>query len=121
MSLCLLAGLLLILLAKEVRVRACAEHDEKQFPVVLLPYEKPVGQDVALPLPLAVAVQLVSLILLVELLAAQQLGHNILQFLHRQAPLLADFQILLALAGDAQFVFRHPSISFIKSSRLSYL
>ena len=29
--------------------------------------------------------------------------------------------IKLALAGDAQFVLRHPSISFIRSSRLSYL
>ena len=100
---------------------SCIYQYKNEFCFVLLPNKEPVGLDVALPLPLVVAVQLVSLILLVELLAAQQLGHNIPQFLHRQAALLADFQILLALASDAQLVFRHPSISLIKSSRLSYL
>ena len=94
---------------------------KNEFCFVLLPNKEPVGLNVALPLPLAVAVQLVSLILLVEFLAAQQFGHDIPQFLHRQAALLAELHVLFALAGDAQFVFRHPSISFIKSSRLSYL
>ena len=87
----------------------------------MLPNKEPVWLNMTFPLPFAVAMQLVNLILLVEFLATQQLGHDVPQFLHRQAALLAEFQVLLALAGDMQFVLCQPSISFIRSFRLSYL
>jgi hypothetical protein len=59
--------------------------------------------------------------LLKRLLAIKQLSHNCPQLIHRQSTTHAEFHVLLTLARDAQFIpCAHPSISLIRSSRLSY-
>ena len=54
---------LLVFLTEEVGVGAGVEHDEDKFLFALLPNEKPVELDVALPLSLAVAVEHVGQVL----------------------------------------------------------
>ena len=48
---------LLVFLTEKVGVGAGVEHKQFQFVTYLLPYQQPVGLDVALPLALAVAVE----------------------------------------------------------------
>ena len=57
--------------------------------IAYLPDEQPVGLNVTLPLPLAVACQNMGLILFFELLAVEQFTYNSPLFVHRQTTSLS--------------------------------
>ena len=69
-------SLFLIFLTEQVGMCACIKHDEDKFLVVLLPDEEPVGLDVALPLALAVVVQLMNAMFWVKRLSVQQFSDD---------------------------------------------
>ena len=94
---------------------------ENKLLIAYFPNKQPVGLYVTFPLTFTVACQDVSLVLFFKLFAIEQFTHDGLQFVHRQTTTLAEFHVLLTLASNAEFVLRtHPSISLIRSSRLSY-
>ena len=94
-------------------MRPCVEHDEEEFRVVLLPDEQPVGLDVALPLPLSVAVKLVRPVFCRQTAVTLKQFHRLPQFVHRVALSDAASHVLVEGFGRLECVC-HQSPNFLK-------
>ena len=106
-----------ILFVEQVRVSAGVEHQQFQFVSFLLPYQQPVGLDVALPLALAVSKELMGMIDFGQAPVAFEQLDDGAEFIHRIATLDAALQILLELVGGGNLV-SHQMPIFLKNSSL---
>ena len=75
-------------------MRSCIEHDEDKLLVVLLPNEEPVWLDMAHPLALAVAVELMGLVFCGQCACLGKQHNSIFDKLHVIATLLATLHVL---------------------------
>ncbi len=71
---------------------ACIGHQQHQFAVVLVPYEKPVRSDVALPIAFVLAVKNVRTVFLWQATFCSEYVEHINQQLLIIAPLEATFE-----------------------------
>lgn len=93
-------------------------HQQHQISVVLVPYKKPVGGDVALPIAFVLAVKNVRIIFLRQTALSGKNFEHISQQLLIVASLEATFERALEFAGIAKIVF-HALHCLIRSSTLS--
>ena len=103
--------------AEQVGVSTCISHQQHKFQVILIPDEKPVWSDMALPVTLKLSVKDVRAILLREFAFCCQDVEDFCQQLLVVAPFEATLQRTLELASVAQRVL-HALHCLIKSSTL---
>ena len=103
--------------AEQVGVSACISHQQHKLLVVLVPDEKPVGNDVALPVAFILTVKDMGPILFRESAFRCQDVKDFRQQLLVVAPFETTLQRTLELASVAQRVL-HALHCFIKSSTL---
>ncbi len=87
--------------AKQIGMGASANEDH--FVFVLIPYQKPVGLDMAFPKRGHITIKMVGFISFGNRLALNQFVNDVDEFLQIFAALFDQFEILLELRGPGKF------------------
>ena len=103
---------------EEISMSACLEEQQCEFTIILLPRHQPVRLNMALPLPLMVALQLVRLILIRQLASLREDLDSCLYFFNIKAPLSTLTHVLLELMRIINAIHQ-PKICLNMSSTLS--
>lgn len=98
---------------------ASVQHQQLQFVIYTLPYQQPVGLDMAFPLAFAVAVEYMWPINIGQLSVAFKQLDDGSKLVHRIAPLDATLQVLLKLVSGGNLVCHQIPILLKNSSLLA--